>query len=70
VTSESRDRFLATVRAALSALELRDPDAVAAALIAFSEGILLDQAHAGKPVLSARALRATLLAILRSSQRA
>jgi DNA-binding transcriptional regulator YbjK len=67
VTAESRDRFLATLRAALSALELRDPATVSAALIAFTEGVLLDQARAGKPVLGAAALRATLLAILQSS---
>jgi DNA-binding transcriptional regulator YbjK len=67
VTSESRKRFQATLREALRALKLRDPANVAAALIAFTEGLLLDQARAGRRVLGPGPLRKTLLAILHSS---
>ena len=64
VTSESRDRFLVTLRAELTTLQVRDPNRVAAALIAFTEGVLLDQARGGKPTLDKAAIRATLRAIL------
>jgi DNA-binding transcriptional regulator YbjK len=67
VTSESRMRFLATLHQVLRALKLRDPANVAAALIAFTEGLLLDQARAGRRVLGSGPLRKTLLAILQSS---
>jgi DNA-binding transcriptional regulator YbjK len=67
VTSESRKRFQATLHEALRALKLRDPSNVAAALIAFTEGLLLDQARAGRRVLGSGPLRKTLLAILHSS---
>jgi DNA-binding transcriptional regulator YbjK len=69
VTAESRKRFVATLDGALRVLKLPDPANVAAALIAFTEGVLLDQARAGKPVLGARPLRKTLLAILQSSEK-
>ena len=67
VTAQSRKRFVATLHEALRMLNLPDPANLAAALIAFTEGLLLDQARAGKPVLRARPLRRTLLAILQSS---
>src|SRR5208282_6001458 len=67
VTSESRKRFLATLHEVLRALKLRDPANIAAALIAFTEGLLLDQARAGRRVLGSGPLRKTLLAILQSS---
>jgi hypothetical protein len=60
-------RFLATLHQVLRALKLRDPANVAAALIAFTEGLLLDQARAGRRVLGSGPLRKTLLAILQSS---
>jgi len=69
VTAGSRDGFLTTLQVALTALELRDPRSVAAALIAFTEGVLLDQVRAGTPVLGATALRAILLAILLCGRR-
>jgi DNA-binding transcriptional regulator YbjK len=70
VTSESRARFLDTLREVLRTLEVRDPSLVAAALIAFTEGVLLDQArNGGKPILTRTALRTILLAILRSSKK-
>jgi DNA-binding transcriptional regulator YbjK len=69
VTSESRSRFLDTLREVLRALKVRDPSLVAAALIAFTEGILLDQArNGGKPILNRLALRTVLRAILQSSE--
>jgi DNA-binding transcriptional regulator YbjK len=69
VTAESRERFVATLHEALRVLKLPDPANVAAALIAFTEGVLLDQARAGKAMLGARPLRKTLLAILQSSEK-
>ena len=67
VTSESRERFLAILENLLKVLKLRDPANVAAALIGFTEGVLLDQARVGKPLLGPKPLRRTLLAILQSS---
>jgi DNA-binding transcriptional regulator YbjK len=67
VTSESRERFLAILDTVLKVLKLRDPANVAAALIGFTEGVLLDQARVGKPLLAPKPLRKILLAILQSS---
>jgi DNA-binding transcriptional regulator YbjK len=70
VTSESRARFVDTLREVLRTLKVRDPSLVAAALIAFTEGVLLDQARSGgKPILKRPALRTILLAILQSSDK-
>jgi hypothetical protein len=59
----------ATLHEALRVLELPDPTNLAAALIAFTEGVLLDQARVGKPALGPRSLRKTLLAILQASEK-
>jgi len=69
ITSESRKRFVATLREVLSVLKLRDPVNVATALIAFTEGVLLAQARTGELVLRPKQLRKTLLAILGSSEK-